>query len=48
MPVSTTANAPAPYTAVCSSEVTYLGWDCEKMNVLEPVFSGLEGAVGCR
>jgi branched-chain amino acid transport system substrate-binding protein len=40
------AGAPAPYTAVCSSEVSFTEWDGEKMVVIEQVFSGLDLIAG--
>jgi branched-chain amino acid transport system substrate-binding protein len=40
------AGAPAPYTAVCSSEVSFTQWDGEKINVIKPVFSGLDLIAG--
>ena len=40
------ADAPAPYTAVCNSKVSLSQWDGEKLNVLVPVFSGIELIAG--
>ena len=38
--------AVAPYTAVCSSQVSYLEWNGEAMEVLNPSFSGLDLIAG--
>jgi len=40
------AEAPAPYTAVCNSKVSYQQWDGTKMNVLNPAFSAIDLVAG--
>jgi branched-chain amino acid transport system substrate-binding protein len=40
------AEAPDPYTAVCNSKVGMQRWDGEKLEIVVPVFSGIELVAG--
>ena len=40
------ADAPEPYTAVCNSKVSLVQWDGEKLNIVIPVYSGIDLVAG--